>query len=150
MNIFANFFLSLKYSDIKINNLSISATISLFLRKFFSRAHLPYVAPTKYRQSSDYAAIVLGTSLLFTGLYLSCKFVLLSQGTGPCSWFCKTSLQFIQKGLIPLTTVLVLTLLGYCQGFNGPIERWWTNIFHDYENTFSLSLKYHKFFNHMT
>ena len=76
LNIFANFFLSLKYSDIKINNLSISATISLFLRKFFSRAHLPYVAPTKYRQSSDYAAIVLGTSLLFTGLYLFCKFVL--------------------------------------------------------------------------
>jgi len=56
------------------------------------RAHLPYVAPTKYRQSSDYAAIVLGTSLLFTGL-------------------------------IPLTTVSVLTLLGYCQGFNSPHER---------------------------
>jgi len=32
------------------------------------RAHLPYVAPTQYRQSSDYAAVVLGTSLLFTGL----------------------------------------------------------------------------------
>ena len=34
---------------------------------FTSRAHLPYVAPTSYRQSSDYAAVVLSASLLFTG-----------------------------------------------------------------------------------
>ena len=146
LNIFANF---LKYSNIKINNFLSLRQYLIFWQKFFSRAHLPYVAPTKYRQSSDYAAIVLGTSLLFTGLYLSCKFVLLSQGTGPCSWFCKASLQFIQKGLIPLTTVLVLILLGYCQGFNGPHERWWTKISHYYENSFSLSLKCNKCFNHM-
>ena len=61
-------------------------------------------------------------------------------------WFCKTSLQFIQKGLIPLTTVLVLTLLGYCQSFNSPHERWWTNISHYHESSFSLSLKCNNFF----
>ena len=44
-----------------------NAKVNVNVEKHFSRAHLPYVAPTQYRQSSDYAAVVLGTSLLFTG-----------------------------------------------------------------------------------
>ena len=81
LNIFANF---LKYSNIKSTTFSSLSQYFVFWRIFFSRAHLPYVAPTKYRQSSDYAAIVLGTSLLFTGRYLFCKYF----------YFCQKRLYF--------------------------------------------------------